>query len=229
MRRLVCLLNDAELRSLGIKCDYGAEVARAGIEFVHYPIVEGAGAGDHIGTMEAAHAVVVGAAAALQRGNSSVLHCRGGVGRAGMMGACLLLLTGEAATAKQAIGLIRKRRCKQAVETRRQEDFVKRYLAWLIDTGVREAPPDADAEAAAGASQAGAAAVVATSAEQRSAAAEQRRQQLKERREAARANAKARRGAAATAGVSGEEVVCSGRAGCACADCAASAAMLSQA
>lgn len=223
MRRLVCLLNAAELRSLGIKCNYGAEVSRAGIEFVHYPIVEGAGAGDHIGTMEAAHAVVVDAVSVLQRGDSSVLHCRGGVGRAGMVGACLLLLTGEATTPKQAIGLIRKRRCKQAVETRRQEDFVTRYFVWLVETGVLEALPDAVAPAA---TRKGPATAAATSAEERRAAAELRRRQVKERREAARANAKVLGGGGGAAGDGGGGVACSGKNGCVCADCAASAAML---
>lgn len=33
---LICLLNAAELRSLGIRCDYGKAVEKAGLAFVHY-------------------------------------------------------------------------------------------------------------------------------------------------------------------------------------------------
>lgn len=193
-------------------------MSRAGIEFVHYPIVEGAGAGDHTGTMQAAHAVVVGLALVLQRGDNSVMHCRGGVGRAGMMAACLLLFTCEATTPKQAIGLIRKRRCKQAVETRRQEDFVKRYYTWLIETGILDAAPSAAAVSVATKAQdntvTGEISVV-----EREAAAEKRRQRMKERRAAAHASMKVQDGGAS----------CSGMTGCACEACAASAAIVGHA
>ena len=213
------MLNDAELRSLGLKGNYGAAVASAGIEFVHYPIVEGAGAGDHTGTMQAAHAVVVGAASVLQRGENSVMHCRGGVGRAGMMAACLRLFTREATTPKHAIGLVRKRRCKQAVETRRQEDFVKRYYIWLTETGVLQPVPVATAASTATVSAAGSAAASRSAVlnpAERQAAAEQRRQQAKERREAARATTKAQSG----------DSKCCGKTGCSCVACATSAAVL---
>ena len=248
IRQLVCLLNDAELRSLGIKQKYGEEVAKAGIEFVHYPIVEGAGAQDHVGTMEAAHLVVVGAASVLQRGESAVLHCRGGVGRAGMMAACLLLLMGEAKSPQEAIALIRKRRCKQAVETRRQEDFVKRYHAWLIETGIIAAPPQqlallaaADAAGVAAAATGGRAqrvAVVArrpTDPKECQRQRELQRQQVKERREAANEANRAAAAAAgarsaaggAGAGAGAGDGGCTRTAGCTCPQCDMSVAMLS--
>ena len=44
-------------------------------------------------------------------------------GRAGMLGACTLLCAGEARSAREAIAIVRKRRCAQAIETRRQEEF----------------------------------------------------------------------------------------------------------
>ena len=87
VRCLVNLLNDAELRSLGLRCKYGEEVESAGLAYVQYPIVEGAGAADGLGALEAAHGVVQSVARVLEAGDSAVMHCRGGVGRAGMMGA----------------------------------------------------------------------------------------------------------------------------------------------
>ena len=214
------MLNDAELRSLGIKDNYGAAVSRAGIGFVHYPIVEGAGAGDHTGTIQAAHAVVASVTSVLQRGENSVMHCRGGVGRAGMMAACLLLFTCEATTPKQAIGFVRKRRCKQAVETRRQEDFVKRYYTWLIETGILDATPSGAAVSSTAAEN-GQDSVVSgeVSVAERNAAAEKRRRQVKERRAAARASARVQDGGAS----------CSGRTGCNCAACTTSAAIVGRA
>mmetsp|Transcript_18625 Transcript_18625/g.30962 ORF Transcript_18625/g.30962 Transcript_18625/m.30962 type:complete len:142 (+) Transcript_18625:1-426(+) len=53
-----------------------------------------------------------------------------------MMGACVLLLLGEARSAREAIQLVRRRRCKQAVETLKQEKFVSTYLEWLRCHGV---------------------------------------------------------------------------------------------
>jgi cyclin-dependent kinase inhibitor 3 len=101
---------------------------------VHFPVVEGAGGADGPGRagFVAAHEVIAAAAGCVEAGGRVVMHCRGGVGRAGMMGACALLLLGEASTPSDAIALVRRRRCKQAVETRRQEDFVKAWHRWWV-------------------------------------------------------------------------------------------------
>jgi len=132
-RMLVCLLNEAELRTLGVRCDYQETVVRAGLQFVHYPVIEGAGAADRgePREMEAAHAIIETIVRGIMANVNVVMHCRGGVGRAGMMAACSLLLLGEADTAEKAIALVRRRRCKQAVETRRQEEFVSFYEAFI--------------------------------------------------------------------------------------------------
>jgi len=133
-RSLICLLNEAELRCLGIR-KYGESVERAGISFVPYPIVEGAGAVDGGHSIDEVHAVIRDALDVMKAGDNVVMHCRGGVGRAGMMGACLLLLLGEAQSPKIAIELVRQRRCKQAVETTRQEESVSKYFDWLRQRG----------------------------------------------------------------------------------------------
>ena len=63
----------------------------------------------------------------LDKGMRCVMHCRGGMGRAGMMAACVLLRRGECSKAKDAIETVRKRRGRGAVESRAQEDFVAKY------------------------------------------------------------------------------------------------------
>jgi len=135
---LVCLLNEAELRTLGVRCDYQKAVVRAGLQFVHYPVIEGASAADkgELRAMEAAHDIIKTIVGGIMAGVHVVMHCRGGVGRAGMMGACALLLLSEVDTPEKAIALVRRRRCKQAVETRRHEDFVSFYGAF-IDRGAQ--------------------------------------------------------------------------------------------
>eukprot|EP00667_Euglena_gracilis_P031409 EG_transcript_45451 len=57
-----------------------------------------------------AHAYLERLAQRFRAGQGIVMHCRAGVGRAGMMAAMFLLLTGEADNATQAIALVRQRR-----------------------------------------------------------------------------------------------------------------------
>ena len=65
-----------------------------------------------------------------------VFHCRGGVGRAGMMGACLALRLGLTPTSAAAVGWVRQRRCNRAVETAKQEEFIDRYAKYIgLPTG----------------------------------------------------------------------------------------------
>lgn len=122
------MLNDPELRSIGVDHKlYPAAAEAAAVTLVKLPVVEGAAATD----LDAVHTVVTNGVAATAAGGRVVIHCRGGVGRAGMLAACFLLQSGECKSAKKAIEKVRQRRCKQAIETRRQEDLVKAYAAFL--------------------------------------------------------------------------------------------------
>ena len=56
-------------------------------------------------------------------GGKSIAHCRGGIGRAGLVAACYLLFK-QKLSAKEAINLVRERRDQRCVESRKQEDFV---------------------------------------------------------------------------------------------------------
>lgn len=59
---------------------------------------------------------------------SVLVHCRGGVGRAGLLASCVLSYLCEFKTFKKVIEFVRKRRDKRCVESRKQEDFVKAYF-----------------------------------------------------------------------------------------------------
>lgn len=124
---VVCLLSDAELRSLGVDRNYAKIVQSHGLQLLRLPIVE-MFAPD---SMALAQSVLNELLHLVEGGQSAVIHCRGGVGRAGMLGACLLLLLGEARSSLEAIALVRKRRCKTAVESRSQETFVHRFAETL--------------------------------------------------------------------------------------------------
>ena len=55
----------------------------------------------------------------MQKGEAIVCHCRGGVGRAGTLAACLALFLKLKRTKKGVIKMVRSLRDKRAVESRR--------------------------------------------------------------------------------------------------------------
>lgn len=57
--------------------------------------------------------------------------CRGGIGRAGMIAACVLLALDLASDADQAITQVRARRDPDAVQTSRQREYVSRFYKHL--------------------------------------------------------------------------------------------------
>ena len=59
--------------------------------------------------------------------NNVLIHCRGGVGRAGLVACCLLATLCDFKNHTKIIEHVRKRRDKRCVESRKQEDFVKKY------------------------------------------------------------------------------------------------------
>ena len=123
---IICLLNDYELRSIGVNVDqYKHTCARLEITFIQYPIIEMA-APDSIGSLEAN--VMVPVIQALTEGRVVLIHCRGGIGRAGTIACCLLLKLHISSSPNQAISLVRSRRDNRCVESRKQEDFIKRYF-----------------------------------------------------------------------------------------------------
>jgi protein-tyrosine phosphatase len=61
----------------------------------------------------------------LEAGKNVVAHCRGGLGRTGMVVACVLVALGGH-TADEAIGAVRKAR-RGTVQTEEQAEFVRQY------------------------------------------------------------------------------------------------------
>lgn len=67
----------------------------------------------------------------IDSGKSVLVHCRGGVGRAGVVACCWLLRRRYVHTAERAIHFVRLRRSRKAVETPEQAQFVVAYDAYL--------------------------------------------------------------------------------------------------
>ena len=125
---LVSLVQEDELRKLGI-VDLHSQAQYRGIRIMCLPIEDGGVPGDSARAIR----LVRGVIAALDAGETVVVHCRGGLGRSGLIAACYLVATGE--EYKAAIARVRAAR-PGAVENDDQEQFVAAFASeW------RRAPP----------------------------------------------------------------------------------------
>ena len=114
---LVNLMEDHEMRDLGVADT--AERIPEGLQYLRWPIAD---AGTPGPTWEA-HWRKEGAGliSRLRGGENIVLHCKGGLGRTGMIAACLLVQF--ECTAEDAISAVRAAR-PGTIETAAQERFI---------------------------------------------------------------------------------------------------------
>jgi protein-tyrosine phosphatase len=117
--RIVCLLPDAELESLGAG-ELPRLAAEHGLGFDHFPLVDGHAPADGAGFAELVEATL----AELRTARTVVAHCRAGFGRTGTFAACCLVASGVPPT--EAITQVRSVR-RYAIETAAQEAFVQRF------------------------------------------------------------------------------------------------------
>lgn len=122
---LVTLVERWELSELHVT-DLPEAAASRGLHWHHFPIVDGTIPSDSTDGAWSELADVL--RSGLQRGESVVFHCKGGLGRAGTMAARLLLHSGASRDAEDAVARVRAAR-ENAVETAIQE----RYLLRLAD------------------------------------------------------------------------------------------------
>lgn len=112
---ILCLLEWKELISLGI-AEYPCMAQNQHLTFYHSPIRD-----RDVPKLDEAEAITKIIAPILTTGHNVLVHCRGGLGRAGVICACLLVYFGYDAT--DAIALVRKQRVG-AIQTKKQELFV---------------------------------------------------------------------------------------------------------
>ncbi|KAG1659546.1 hypothetical protein FOA52_015350 [Chlamydomonas sp. UWO 241] len=123
---VVNLLSDMELRSCQIR-DYAKSVSKQKLAFLHLPIVELDGPSD----MGEGARLVEEIVGRMARGEVVAMHCRGGIGRAGMLAACVLLRLRLVGGVASSIAEVRRLRGKTAIESRRQEAFIDAYFQML--------------------------------------------------------------------------------------------------
>lgn len=120
-RNIITLLEDHEFEMLGVS-GLGDAITARGMGWFHMPIRDGAAPEvrfDAEWKRKRAHL-----ADALRRGECLLVHCRGGLGRAGTV-ACLLLMD-QGMGWKEVISLVRSVR-PGAVETHEQEKYIADY------------------------------------------------------------------------------------------------------
>jgi ADP-ribosyl-[dinitrogen reductase] hydrolase len=123
---LVSLLEPHEFLSVRVSRDDISHLSAAlGIEWIDAPIVDGCVPSASF--LVKWRLTVPRLRSVLDRGGAVVLCCMGGLGRTGMMTACLLVEAGYAPDV--AISAVRAAR-PGAIETKAQEDFVLNYQIW---------------------------------------------------------------------------------------------------
>jgi hypothetical protein len=120
---VLTLVEPAELTALKVP-DLGAEIVGRGIAWRHLPIADYAVPTEAFEHQWATQGPEI--RALLRSGADVIVHCKGGLGRAGMMAARLLVELGMAP--EQAIREVRRAR-KGAIETPSQLALVRRTVA----------------------------------------------------------------------------------------------------
>jgi protein-tyrosine phosphatase len=122
-RLVLTLVESAELAALKVP-ELGDEVRKRGMDWRHLPIVDCSVPGEYFETQWETYGREV--RSLLREGADVLVHCKGGLGRAGMVAARLLVELGVAPEA--AISEVRRVR-KGAIETPSQLALVRRTVA----------------------------------------------------------------------------------------------------
>ncbi|CAG8638737.1 11640_t:CDS:2, partial [Ambispora gerdemannii] len=111
---IVCCLDDEELKFLGAPWAQYKELAQQhNLEIIRLPMVEG-GCPDSLEQLED---IITKLDNHIESGRRVLAHCRGGVGRAGLIACCWLLKRQYCYSADRSIQLVRMRRSPKAIET----------------------------------------------------------------------------------------------------------------
>jgi ADP-ribosylglycohydrolase/protein-tyrosine phosphatase len=116
---LVCLVEDFELDQLHIT-ELPELAVRMGLEVIRHPIPD-CGVPSDEGRL---HQTVTKVLTAAEAGRSVMIHCRGGLGRAGLIAGCCLVALGVGAD--DAMAIVREAR-RHTIETRVQEEAIRAY------------------------------------------------------------------------------------------------------
>jgi len=124
---LISLIEDFEYDELGIE-DMWSECYEVGIDQTKHEIPDQGVPSQ----MRSFRFLLSNAIEKLQKGKKVVVHCKGGLGRAGTVAACAVLAATDATiSADDAITLVRMARGSQAIENSVQETFIRKFAEML--------------------------------------------------------------------------------------------------
>ncbi|CAO1633088.1 unnamed protein product [Jaminaea pallidilutea] len=154
---LVCCLSDAELGVIGVQWEeYVQEADRLAIDIVRLPMVEGNCPTSPEALDGWLNEIIENCTL---KGINVLVHCRGGVGRAGTVAACWLIKMGfvdECRSAEeqkirgqiwpsqeilwQCLQVVRLRRSSKAIETAEQAAYIARFAQYTLDAWKQKRP-----------------------------------------------------------------------------------------
>lgn len=124
---VLSLLTPEEEKALALE-DEGRAAGTHGMQFISLPILD-----RQVPRSEAAMApVLAGVDSLLESGKNVLVHCRQGIGRAGLVAACLLVAKGY--DPRDAVGRVSQARGIPVPETAEQRQWIDRYAAILSGT-----------------------------------------------------------------------------------------------
>ncbi|KAJ3000619.1 hypothetical protein HDV02_004304 [Globomyces sp. JEL0801] len=127
IKTIICCLDNKELEFLGAPWKlYKHEAQKLGMNVIRLPIVEGKSPK----SVEEVDALMEQLDDLSPPNHHILCHCRGGIGRAGLLACCFLIRKQYCKTADSAIRLIRQRRSPKAIETIDQERFIHDYFEY---------------------------------------------------------------------------------------------------
>jgi protein-tyrosine phosphatase len=127
---LVTLVESRELEELGVS-GLGNRARAKGLRWHHAPIPDGLAPGDAF--EDVWNDVLPPLLTALQSGEGVIVHCKGGLGRAGTTAALLLHVADPQLTLDEVVTRVREAR-PQAIETVTQERYLQRVFAAPLKT-----------------------------------------------------------------------------------------------
>jgi protein-tyrosine phosphatase len=122
IRRVLSLLTPEEERDLDLHNE-AAEIKARGLEFISFPIPDRHVPGSEVQLAQVLESVT----GALTAGNNVVVHCRQGIGRSGLVVACLMVQSGMSPGA--AVESVSAARGLPIPETPEQRDWIDHFAA----------------------------------------------------------------------------------------------------
>ncbi|MBI4748953.1 MAG: dual specificity protein phosphatase family protein [Acidobacteria bacterium] len=121
---LVSLLTEPEMKELDLREEERLCIQK-GIQYISFPIPDFSTPA----SVREVRLLVEKLAASLAAGQRMVIHCRGGIGRASLIAACVLVRDGK--SVDESFALIQSARGCSVPDTREQVQWVERFQAFL--------------------------------------------------------------------------------------------------